>query len=233
MDCTLPGRAPAPRVRAVVDRVARLGGVELHRSDFDRTRDHWWWRPGWGPGTRYLTFHLTFEDAPALHAAAARMGEALQGLRSVDVVPIPWLHLTMTGVGFAHDVSQITAADLVERVFSAARTLDVTPLRFDRLSLVREALALKADSGGWIGELNGIQVEAIQDVCGVDLGEVAFHPHVSLAYFSGEVDEPGLVRAVEAVGLHDVAIARPRLSLLELGRDDRVYTWRVVAQQPL
>ena len=40
-------------------------------SDFTQTRSHWWWRPGWGPGARFLTFHLTFERAPELQATAA------------------------------------------------------------------------------------------------------------------------------------------------------------------
>lgn len=28
------------------------------------TENHWYWRPGWGPGRRMYTFHLTWEQAP-------------------------------------------------------------------------------------------------------------------------------------------------------------------------
>jgi len=34
--------------------------------------DHWWWRPGWGPGTRFYTFHFTFQDQPVVREHAAQ-----------------------------------------------------------------------------------------------------------------------------------------------------------------
>ncbi|HCX85852.1 MAG TPA: hypothetical protein DHV14_12110 [Micrococcales bacterium] len=54
-----------------------------------------------------------------------------------------------------------------------------------------------------------------------------------VAYFDAEIDEPGLVAAVHEVGLRDVEVRTPTLSVLELGRDEHVYTWRVVREREL
>lgn len=207
--------------------------MELQRGDFEKTRDHWWWRPGWGVGTRFLTFHLTFEDASELHVAAEDIARELDTLPAVDVVPIPWLHLTMTGVDHAHAVTPETLSALIERVFAKAVELDSTPLVFDRLFVYREGICLSADTPPWLAELKRIQVEAVRDVCGIRQEDSSFIPHVSLAYFSGDVDLPRLISVVDAERRHPIVVARPRLSLLELERDDAVYRWRVVAQQAI
>ena len=105
--------------------------VPRQRGSFERTRDHWWWREGWGPGTRYLTWHLTFEGATALHEAAERAGKALSTVTGVDVVPVEWLHLTMTGVGHSGDLDPVTLNEHVDSVFSAASRASIVPLAFD------------------------------------------------------------------------------------------------------
>ncbi|QIG39569.1 hypothetical protein G5T42_08770 [Microbacterium sp. 4R-513] len=46
-----------------------------------------------------MTFHLTFEGADELHAAAEAFGRRIGGEPAVDVVPLEWLHLTMMGIG--------------------------------------------------------------------------------------------------------------------------------------
>ncbi|MGH3777668.1 MAG: hypothetical protein ACRDRR_18385 [Pseudonocardiaceae bacterium] len=35
-------------------------------------RDHWWW-PGWRVGRSSYTWHVTFDDQPAVHRLAAEM----------------------------------------------------------------------------------------------------------------------------------------------------------------
>ena len=56
---------------------------------------------------------------------------------------------------------------------------------------------------------------------------------MSLGYYSAEVDEFAVGRALDAADIRPVVVATPRLALIELGRDDHVYTWRVVAQRTL
>ncbi|MFT4163966.1 MAG: hypothetical protein QM650_01845 [Microlunatus sp.] len=205
--------------------------MQLRRGDFTETRSHWWWRPGWGPGSRFLTFHLTFEQAPELRAAASRFTDRTSAMENVDPVPPEWLHLTMTGVGFAGKVSEDRQAALSTAVFDGASTLDFEPLVFDSLFLSREGIMLAARRDLWLKELKALQECAVAEVCGSPQPGSEFHPHVSLAYFRGVVDTSAVVDAVGDIS--EITVAHPMLSLLELGRDDEVYTWRVVAQHGL
>ncbi|TDN91494.1 2'-5' RNA ligase family protein [Microbacterium sp. BK668] len=203
------------------------------RGAFERTRNHWWWREGWGPGTRYLTWHLTFEDATSLHEAAERAGKTLSTVTGVDVVPVEWLHLTMTGVGHSGDYDPATLSKHVDSVFSAASRTSVGPLVFDRLFIYQEGLCLSATSPG-LQELRKMQGELVAAAGGpVPEPDEVFYPHVSLGYFSKQISEEELSDALNLADLRPIVVPSARLSLIELGRDDRVYTWRVVAQQEL
>ena len=208
--------------------------MRLERGSFERTRNHWWWRPGWGPGTRYVTFHLTFERAPTLAAEAARIGGLLSEVPGVDVIPPEWLHLTMTGVGFAADLDGGTLDRLAEAVFGRVSSLTTGPLSLSWLYLHREGLSLAAEPTPWLSELKLAQEAAVAAATGAGrAGVEPFHPHVSLAYFSGEVDESALVRAVDDAAPREIVVEQPMVSMIELNRDRQVYTWRVLAQVPL
>lgn len=202
------------------------------RGEFERTRNHWWWRDGWHPGARYLTWHLTFEEATSLHDAAQRAGGALREVTGVDVVPVPWLHLTMTGLGFVQDLAPSTVERIAEAGLDAATGLDVEPLVFDSLFLSEEGIALST-TAPWLQELKAREGDLVQSVGGPAPSESQFHPHVSLAYFSREISESAVHDALDVAAIGAVVVPAPRLSLIELGRDDRVYTWRVVAQRTL
>lgn len=114
--------------------------MEIYRGEFETTASHWWWRPGWGPDSRYLTFHLTFGDEPALSEAAARYAEPLAAQPTIDPVPAEWLHLTMTGIGFVPNVPAGAIDALSERVLCEAADAvgRPGPLVLDTLFLGRE-----------------------------------------------------------------------------------------------
>lgn len=208
--------------------------MRLDRGAFDRTRSHWWWRPGWCHGTRYVTWHLTFERASALRAEAVRVGRLLSTVPMVDVVPAEWLHLTMTGVGFADDLESEVLDRIARRVIAGVASLRMEPLSLNRLYLHREGLSLAAEPSPWLTELKRIQERAISAELGRPEGAAEpFHPHVSLAYFRGEVDLEALTDALALAPPGALAVREPMVSLLELGRDEQVYTWRVLAQQQL
>src|ERR1035438_8497606 len=80
--------------------------------------DHWWWRPGWRPGRRMYTWHVTFGEMPCVGDLAAHVQARLAGLPGLDLVPGRWLHLTTQGVGFTDEV---VSADVVAIVDAAQR----------------------------------------------------------------------------------------------------------------
>lgn len=80
-------------------------------------RDHWWWRPGWRVGRSFYTWHITFADQPAAHRLVDHYARVLDGLPTLDRVPLRWLHLTMQGLGFTDEVGH----DDVEQIVHATR----------------------------------------------------------------------------------------------------------------
>ena len=152
---------------------------------------------------------------------------------NVDVVPPEWLHLTMTGVGSTADRDPEVLLELADAVFAEAGGLNELPLRLDGHFLCREGLSLAARTAPWLAEPKGLQEEMIKRRLGVEHHQQEFHPHVSLAYFRGVVDLSLLHRAIEEASPRAVVIDRPTFSLIELGRDDEVYTRRVLSQYAL
>lgn len=206
--------------------------MDLTFAEFDNTRSHWWWRPGWGPGVRYLTFHLTFEGAEDLHDAVRTLTTSLSELDAVDPVPEEWLHMTMTGLGFADDIDDSARDAVAEAVFTAAGSLTTRPLRFGRAYVHREGLGFSANDADWLRELRRIQLAAVGTVRDT-AHDSAFRPHVTAAYFSGAADAQRVGEVARALRAEQIVVAHPRLSLIELGRDDQVYTWRVLRQMAL
>ncbi|MDT0165262.1 2'-5' RNA ligase family protein [Actinotalea sp. AC32] len=208
----------------------------MAHGDVARTTDHWWWRPGWGPGTRYYTWHVTLEGQDRLHARVAELQSALAGLPALAPVPRRWLHVTVAGLGDVGDVPAQVRDDVVVAVRRRAaavpafradvlgpvvgREAVVLPLRpLDRFDAVRDAVrAGIADAWGR------------SRVVGPDRG---FAPHLSVAYASGEADAAPVRAALDGVPASREPLVVDRVQLIELERDDRAYRWRTVAEVPL
>ncbi len=88
--------------------------------------DHWWWRPGWRSGRRIYTWHVTFDDQPAIHDLAAKYQARLVGLPGLDLIPPQWLHLTTQGAGFTDEVPDRDVAAIIDA--SSERLAALSPI---------------------------------------------------------------------------------------------------------
>src|SRR5687767_5412913 len=84
----------------------------------DQLVNHWFWRPGWRPGRRFYTWHLTFEDQDDVHSLVMEYQSALRNVVGLDFVPPQWLHITMQGVGFVDEVSNTDIAAIADAACS-------------------------------------------------------------------------------------------------------------------
>lgn len=207
---------------------------EVASDEVARFRDHWWWRDGWGPGTRYLTWHVLLDDQPELRADVRAHQDALEGVEGLRAIPERWLHVTTSGVGFAHEVTTSER----ERLVDAARRglADVPAVRGRAGSAVvhPEGVLLPLDVPDLVGVRETLRAAA-DEALGAD--RVAdrsrrFRPHVSVAYADGAADAGPARIAVGGLDPSSSVVVRA-LSLLELERDDRVYRWQVLARVPL
>jgi 2'-5' RNA ligase len=202
-------------------------------SAYERMADHWWWRPGWAPGRRFYTWHLTFDAAAQMHRLAEAYRLALVGVPGLDLVPDRWLHLTMQGLGFVgevdgEDVDAIVSA--AGKHLAALRPFDMT---MARPALTPEAIRWDPDSDGPAAVRAAIR-DAIGEVW-TTVPEQAdgFGAHVTIAYSSADGSALPVYAALNAVDA-EAAVARvTHADLIILGRDRRMYEWETYASVPL
>lgn len=189
------------------------------------TEDHWARRSHWAGGRRQLTFHLVFDGTGMAHATAP-VRHAIDGVEALDAVPPPWLHLTLTPIGFTDEVDPDAAAAVAADVFEGVAPTG--SLSFDTVLLGSEGVLLPPQRADWLDALVQRQRDAVDRHLGArEWG--AFHPHVSLAYanraapitdVAGALADP----AREASGVE----GRPTLAHLEQTCADHLYSWRVL-----
>ncbi len=198
----------------------------------DELVDHWWWRPGWGVGTRFFAWHVnTFEDPAPLHRLVTQYQGELSTVPGLDLIPLEWLHLTMQGVGFVEDVPPAR----VDALLGAARVrlgeLEPAKVRFHRPVVAREAVLLPSDPLEPLQTIRYAVRAAIADVFGADgVPEDAdgYRPHISLAYANAPQPARAAVAAVDRVAPAPADLTVNAVSLIEMHRDNRMYEWRTV-----
>lgn len=193
--------------------------------------DHWWWRPGWAPGRRYLTWHLTFGDSGAACMAAERYRSVLRAFPGLDEVPDRWLHLTMQGVGFVDDLAPGTG----DRVASAARAhlsgVGHVMARLAPAEVGTEGVYFPVDDQEELQRIRLAVRAAVIDAIGQAPGEAAeFWPHLSVAYSNAEGPSEAIHKAVAAVPFLPVSTPIDHVDLIALGRDRHVYEWTTIAR---
>jgi 2'-5' RNA ligase superfamily len=196
--------------------------------------NHWWWRPGWRPGRRMYTWHVTFGDEGGVQAVAASARARLAGLPGLDLVPGQWLHLTTQGVGFADEVSDEDLAAITRA--ARARLAAVSPplITIGPARVASEGVACGVRPDGALTPLRDALRAAIADIWGLERVPEApeWTPHVSVAY--SNVTGPADIYEAALAG-EDVAASMTvgAMQLIRLGRDHRVYEWEACASVPL
>jgi 2'-5' RNA ligase len=202
----------------------------------DTLRDHWWWRPGWQIGTRFYTWHLTFDSRDMLHQLVDHYQSVLSGFSGLDLIPHRWLHVTMQGVGHVGQVDDDQLASVITAVRSRLAALDPVVIRFDRPVVRPEAIALPALPASEVDRLRTAIRTALGDVLGtanVPESASSYQPHLSLAYSSGEQPTAAIVAALEAEPGRPVEFEVTEAALIIQHRDNRMYEWTTKARAPI
>ena len=198
------------------------------------TADHWWWREGWGPGTRFVTWHSTFQQNAALHAHAAAYREVLVGFDQLDPVPDHGLHMTMQGVGFADEVPAAELAALIDAARKRLSTLRPIALRVDKPAFTPEAIRWDPAPVAPVAALRQALRDAINEIWGrVPEAEDGFIPHVTVAYGNRVASARPILAAIEESAIAPVVFTIETADLIVLNRDRHEYAWEYAAKVPL
>lgn len=199
-----------------------------------RMADHWWWRPGWSTGRRFLTWHLTFEGQSEVHRLAADYRRTLAEVPGLDLIPNQWLHLTMQGLGFADEVSTKDVEAVVDAARSRLAELPAFDVTIDRPTVTPEAIRWEAAPGEPVAAVRLAIRAAIADVWPlVPEREDGFGPHISIAYSNADVPAAPALGAVAAAPSAPATARISSAELILLGRDRQMYEWEPLATVPL
>jgi hypothetical protein len=201
----------------------------------DHMRDHWWWRPGWHVGRRMYTWHITFDDQPQLHELVKAYQAALTSLSGLDLIPAPWLHLTMQGVAFTDEISWQEVADIIEAARERLAAQHSVSLTAGPALVDPEAIMLGLSSGEALYPVRNNIRAAIAEVRGAAKVPEAeqWNPHISIAYSNGDGTAACYIEALQTVRCFPASLTVPAVHLIELSRDTHLYQWTAKAEIPL
>jgi 2'-5' RNA ligase len=201
-----------------------------------QVRNHWYWRPGWQVGSRFYTWHITFEDQPDVVALANAYRDVLDQQPSLDVVPNAWLHLTMQGIGFVDQTDHRDVDKIVARAHQRCADLQPITLAVGEPYIDPESIQIAVQPAESVRNLRKAIRASIGDVWGSDrVPEPAepYTPHMSLAYINAEGPAQPLADALAKAPKAAASANIKSCQLIVLNRDRRIYEWETYATVPI
>lgn len=196
-----------------------------------KTRDHWWWRPGWHQGRSFYTWHILVEDQPAIHEFAKQVQPELQVTGVLGPIPQQWLHMTMQGVGFTNEVSEETLNAIADAVTERVASIGPVAVTLGPPVVDAEGVNLPVRPVEAVDAVRRAVRDGIADVWGADgvpEAEDGFVPHVSLAYSHTSGASLAPIRDILARHAATIPAVLTRASLINMNRDNGMYEWRLI-----
>ncbi|MFC8845775.1 MULTISPECIES: 2'-5' RNA ligase family protein [unclassified Micromonospora] len=197
--------------------------------------EHWYWRPGWHPGRHFYTWHLTFQQQPALHHHVTNLQQRLAPLPGLDLVPLDGLHLTTQGIGFTDEVPDNDIDAIVAEARQRCAALPPLKLSLGPVDPDAEGIGLLVQPWAAVERVRAAvraAIAAVRHTVPEPAG--GFRPHMTIAY-SGAPTPTAPIRArlAELRHLPPVPATISEVSLIALRREDRTYRWSTVATASL
>jgi 2'-5' RNA ligase len=191
---------------------------------------HWYQRPGRFPGRELYHWHMLFHDQPGVQELAAAAQARLAGQEGLDMIDMPWLHMTTYVVGFADE----TPGSALEAMTAGARRRlsDVAPIQVSlgRVFYASNAIVLPVEPPDALTPVLDA-VRAATRAAGHE-GRAAtdpWLPHVSVAYSNATIPAAPIVAALgRRLPKTDIEIRS--VSLVAQTQVGRSWQWRPVAE---
>ena len=191
---------------------------------------HWWQRPGRLPGREQYHWHMLFHDQPKVRELVATAQGKIAGQPGLDMIPMPWLHLTAYVVGFA---DEIAGSAIEEMTADARRRLSATPpiqVSLGRVGYATEAIVLPAEPFGALTPV----LDAVRDAtrasgCHGHTDTSPWLPHISIAYSNTVIPTAPIIAALGR-WLPRTEITIRSVSLVAQTQVGRSWQWRPVAE---
>jgi 2'-5' RNA ligase len=188
--------------------------------------DHRLWRPEWTESRPCVYWYLTFADLPAVAELGERAAGRLGKLAGVDLVPSPWLHLTLCDVGFLDELEGSRLEAMTQAVADALRLCPPLELTLGPVAFFPDAVTLAA---GPHPELLRVRHRIGRAMGSVGLVPQHHHardfwPHVTLGYPNRRVERR---EVLDALGDADATVTArvDQVTLAAVSRREGHYQW--------
>jgi 2'-5' RNA ligase len=177
------------------------------------------------------TWHVTFDGQDSLHELVAAYQSTLEPLPGLDLIPPRWLHLTMQGVGFIDEIPDEDVRSIVDAARLRCALLAPFELTFGAPKLDPEAIMFALHPAEPAQALRGQIRAAIADVWGAEKVPEGnqWSPHVSIAYSNATGPTEPYTEALSRVDVKPATLLVPKVELIVLNRDNRMYEWDTFA----
>jgi hypothetical protein len=200
--------------------------------------NHWTTLPRWPDGRRLWAVYITFAGEPALHSLVTEYQYQLADVAGLDLIDPAWLHLTLQGIAFTDELRHGRIWEVYDRIETALAGRPPLELVAHPPEIDRDAVALRISPIGEPVALRQLIVETAREVLGREPYRLpeptgGFRPHVSLAYANTTIAGAGLIRRLARVPHVDLELRVSYLSMIELRREHRRWTWDREYRMPL
>lgn len=194
---------------------------------------HWWQRPGRAPGREQYHWHMLFHDQPKVHELVTAAQTRIADQPGLDMVPMPWLHLTTYVVGFADEV----ADSAVEEMTAGARwrLSEIPPIQVSlgRVGYASGAIVLTAEPFDALTPVLDAVREATRAAgCEGHTDTNPWLPHISIAYSHAVIPTAPIIAALGR-WLPRTEVTIRSVSLVAQTQIGRSWQWRPMSELPL
>jgi 2'-5' RNA ligase len=191
---------------------------------------HWWQRPGRLPGRELYHWHMLFHDQPKVHGLVTTAQKKLAGQPGLDMIDMPWLHMTTYIVGFADEVPD----PAIEAMTAEARRRlsHIAPIRvtLGRVGYASNAIVLPVEPPGALTPVLDAVREATHAAgCEGHTDTDPWLPHISVAYGNATIPAAPIISALGR-WLPKTEITIRSISLVSQTQVGRSWQWRPVAE---
>ncbi len=192
--------------------------------------NHWVHQPEWDSGRRLWSFYFTFADAHALHRTVAMAQDRLHH-PGLDLVEPRWLHLTILGTIFTDEINDATFEEMLRAVHGVVASEGPVELVAHPPAIDYDAVCLPVSTSRPLEPLRAQLQEVVSAIVGRDLYALplpigGFSPHVTIAYAGpGAPSRHQVESQLSQLVWPDERFEASELSLVELGRADRRWSW--------
>jgi len=176
---------------------------------------------------------MLFHDQPKVLELAATAQKKLAGQPGLDMIEMPWLHMTTYIVGFADEVRD----SAIEAMTADARRrlAQVAPIQVSlgRVGYATNAIVLPVEPPGALSPVLGAVRAATRAAgCEGHTDTDPWWPHISVAYSNATIPAAPIIAALGR-RLPQAEITIRSISLVSQTQVGRSWQWQPVAEVPL